>query len=160
MVAPNQCQALGAASSGVFSLAPNPGLARSSTKRGWWDQGWAEGDAAASTRVPSGCPCRLPGKARPWRTALKQGDSPSIQLLGTLAYPEMGRSRLSLQVRNQPGRNIHATCGWFPMAAGERCSPSPAGGGVRPQNLPSRGLWEPTRVQPSRLTHSPHVPRR
>lgn len=84
---------------------------------------------------------------------------PQLILLGhDLARPETGRSWLSLQARNQPGQNLSAICGRFPIAAREWGSPSPASRGVRPQILPGRGPWDPTWVQPQRLSHSPHVP--
>lgn len=101
-------------------------------------------------RMPSGCPCWLPIEAGPWRTALKRGDSPLTQPVGTSsAHLEMGRSLLSLQACIQPGRNLHATCGQLPITTRERCSPGPAGGGVRPQNLPGHG--SPHRHSPNAL---------
>ena len=120
------------------------------------DSGTKDGHGAMlqpGTRVPSRCRCQLPGKAGPWRTAAKQGDSPSAQPLGTSsARPEMSRSRLSLQARDQPGRNLHATCGRFPMAAGEQCSPSPASrGGSDPKTCPAAGHGSPRGCSPNAL---------
>lgn len=105
--------------------------------RGWpGDPGKRDGgtrDGAMlqpGTRVLSGCPCWLPGKARLGRMAPKWGDSPLTQPLGTpLACPEMGRSWMSLQVHNQPGQNFAATRGLLPITdgqQGEEPTPKPA----------------------------------
>lgn len=87
-MAPNQCQSLGAAGSGVLSLAPNPRLARRSPKRGWWDQGWVRGNAAAwDTRAFR---MSLPAARQSW--AMKDGSGTGKFTLNPASWDIIGTS--------------------------------------------------------------------
>lgn len=115
----------------------------------------------SGSRVPSGCPCWLPGEAGPWRTALKRGDSPLTRPLGHHRHIQDGQDPV-VTAGTQPA--------WPKPSCHQRTVPHHCRGAVRPQphrwggskpqNLPGHGPWEPTWAQPSRLTHSPHVPSR
>lgn len=84
-------------------------------------------------------------------------------------HPQAGRLGRHQHIWRWAGPGCHCRCATSPAKTSRHLrpvphscrgaeQPQPHQWGVGPQNPPSRGLREPTRVQPEHLTHSPHVP--